>query len=440
MGKLHRSQSKPLGAGIGSELSRRASAQPLPCLQTKWADGAVTGTGSWDSSKSGLGIFINSHFDSGNIEVVDISDPANIKLRIHEDPYTEKEKLSHYMWFHFRVTGAKGTPLTLRLENAHTASFPEAWQGYQTVVSYDRLHWFRTETSFEPEGALVIKHTPKVDAVYFAYFAPYSFEAHQALVARTQCDPRVDLELLGETLDGHDIDLLKIGEPAAGENKEKPKIWIVARQHPGESMAEWFMQGLLEKLLDKHDGLSKDLIKNAIFYIVPNMNPDGTWRGHLRTNAVGSNLNREWEKPSLERSPEVYHVMKKMEATGCDLFIDVHGDEELTYNFIAGNEGIPAWDEQLEKLQHDFSAAFKRSSPDFQNGRGYGIDEPGSADLSIASNSVGQRYKCLAFTLEMPFKDTEDRPDTQQGWSPERSMRFGAAILQPIGEALPNLR
>jgi len=27
-----------------------------------------------------------------------------------------------------------------------------------------------------------------------------------------------------------------------------------------------------------------------------------------------------------------------------------------------------------------------------------------------------------------------------QGWSPERSIRFGAAILQPIGEALPNLR
>ena len=37
--------------------------------------------------------------------------------------------------------------------------------------------------------------------------------------------------------------------------------------------------------------------------------------------------------------PQVYHVMKAMEATGCDLFVDVHGDEELTYNFIAGNEG-----------------------------------------------------------------------------------------------------
>ena len=35
------------------------------------------------------------------------------------------------------------------------------------------------------------------------------------------------------------------------------------------------------------------------------MNPDGTWRGHLRTNAVGANLNREWANPSRETSPEV---------------------------------------------------------------------------------------------------------------------------------------
>ena len=43
------------------------------------------------------------------------------------------------------------------------------------------------------------------------------------------------------------------------------------------------------------------------FHIVPNMNPDGSVRGHLRTNACGANLNREWaatadyEAPSLER-------------------------------------------------------------------------------------------------------------------------------------------
>ena len=46
------------------------------------------------------------------------------------------------------------------------------------------------------------------------------------------------------------------------------------------------------------------------FRVVPNMSPDGSVRGQLRTNACGANLNREWastgayEAPTLERSPE----------------------------------------------------------------------------------------------------------------------------------------
>ena len=50
-------------------------------------------------------------------------------------------------------------------------------------------------------------------------------------------------------------------------------------------------------------------------------------------SSAGANLNREWsnlgdyEAPSLERSPEVVAVMNKMEETGVDCFIDIHGDE-----------------------------------------------------------------------------------------------------------------
>jgi murein tripeptide amidase MpaA len=28
-------------------------------------------------------------------------------------------------------------------------------------------------------------------------------------------------------------------------------VWLYARQHPGESMAEWWMEGALEKLVDR---------------------------------------------------------------------------------------------------------------------------------------------------------------------------------------------
>ena len=42
--------------------------------------------------------------------------------------------------------------------------------------------------------------------------------------------------------------------------------------------------------------------------------------------------------PTMAASPEVFLVKNKMHATGCDLFLDVHGDESLPYNFVAGSE------------------------------------------------------------------------------------------------------
>jgi murein tripeptide amidase MpaA len=215
---------------------------------------------------------------------------------------------------------------------------------------------------------------------------------------------------------------------------------MISRQHPGETMAEWFVEGFLRRLLDTHDGLAKKLLREAVFYVVPNMNPDGSWRGHLRTNAAGANLNREWAHPTAERSPEVLYVRNKMDEVGVDLLMDVHGDEALPYNFINGNEGIPCWGEHLAGLQKRFVQSFANASPDFQTEHGYEIDSPNQANLNICGHAIGERYKCLSFTLEQPFKDTEGTEDPKQGWSPERAMRLGASILHPIADTLPVLR
>ena len=57
--------------------------------------------------------------------------------------------------------------------------------------------------------------------------------------------------------------------------------------------------------------------------------PDGSVLGHLRTNAKGANLNREWAAPAEDYAPEVACVLRRMQETGCDAFLDVHGDEEV---------------------------------------------------------------------------------------------------------------
>jgi murein tripeptide amidase MpaA len=90
-------------------------------------------------------------------------------------------------------------------------------------------------------------------------------------------------------------------------------VWLYARQHPGESMAEWWMEGALEKLTDPDDPVARVLRRECTFHVVPNMNPDGSRRGHLRTNAVGVNLNREWHAPSGRQEPEVLCVRNAMD-------------------------------------------------------------------------------------------------------------------------------
>ncbi|MHA6288568.1 M14 family metallopeptidase [Maricaulis sp. CAU 1757] len=369
-----------------------------------------------------MSLHITDRFDSGNIIVLDAADPGRVRLEIRKDKDSD-----FYQWFHFRVSGAMGEALTMHIENAGGAAYLEGWPGYQACASYDRETWFRVGTSFE-NGTLTINHTPEADSIWFAYFAPYSMERHHDLIAWAQTHPDVRLDILGETHDGQAMDLLTVGDADA----DKAVIWVTARQHPGETMAEWWMEGFLARLLDEDDPVARTLRSKAVLNIVPNMNPDGSRRGHLRTNAKGVNLNREWDKASLERSPEVFHVLNRMRETGIDIALDVHGDEALPYNFIAGGEGAPSFDTRGQRLLDGYKAALTTASPDFQTEHGYDVDAPGTANLSVCTNYLANEFKCLAMTLEMPFKDNADLPNTETGWSPERCRKLGAANLDAM--------
>ena len=373
---------------------------------------------------------ITSNFDSGNIEIIKADDPADIQLAIRKD-----NKSDFYQWFHFRLNSPHPQLHKITITNAAGSAYPDGWQDYQAVASYDRQTWFRVETEYDGK-ALTINHYPEAESVYFAYFAPYSYERHQDLLHQAQNDYNCQLVDLGETLDGRDMSLLVVGEP----DDTKKKIWITARQHPGETMAEWFIEGLLDRLLDEDDGVARSLLAKAVFYIVPNMNPDGSVRGNLRTNAAGANLNRERQNPTLEHSPEVYLVRQKMLETGLDMFLDIHGDENLPYNFVAGAEGVPSYNDQMQQLEQDFKTALLTVTPEFQVKYGYDKDAPGQANLTVATAWVAEQFKCLAYTVEMPFKDNADLPDEAFGWSDIRSMKLGQDSLSAILQVVDKLR
>jgi murein tripeptide amidase MpaA len=365
---------------------------------------------------------ITSNFDAGNIEVINAEKADNIQLNIRKDTHSE-----FLQWFYFRLQGAKNEACKIQLMNAGESAYPEGWEDYQTRVSYDRENWFQVPTSYDGK-VLTMEFTPEFDSIYVAYFAPFSYEQHLDLINTAQQSPICQLETIGETTQGRPIDFLRIGD----DDASKKKLWVIARQHPGETMAEWFMLGLISRLLDEEDGAVATLLKKANFYIVPNMNIDGSILGNLRVNAKGVNLNREWATPSIENSPEVYYVKEQMKAIGMDFNLDVHGDEALAYNFISGIEGIPSFDDKLSKLTDSFIDNWMAVNPDMQKEHGYPRNAPGEANLMICSKNLGEEFKCLSQTLEMPFKQNDNIPDDMYGWSPERSIKLGESLVNAL--------
>lgn len=406
-----------------------------------------------------VNLSISDAYDGGNIKFISQETNANdprvldVSLHIKPDVRTELEHISHMQYFSFRVMVCDvDVPQRVNyiIANAGKASYPDAWPG-STVCYSSNVHdpdsWKRKEDTFYTNGCLSWEHVhDKNDHVYFSFFPPFSYGQHLDLIAKCAASGNANVSSLGQSIQGREIEYITAGSGPL-------HCWIIHRQHPGEVMAEFFAEGLLTRLLGL-DGTQVDeqatrLLKLYTFHIVPCMCPDGAVLGHLRCNAVGANLNREWADkgpyiaPTKERSPEVYYVLKKMDETGVDAFFDIHGDEELPYNFMAGCENVPAWGTRLQSLHGAFVAAYSRANSDMQRKIGYPpISDPIKVlnYMNIAMNQVGNRFNCLSLVLEMPFKDCDSNPDPERGWTPARSRKLGASILAPLEYIQPYLR
>ncbi|MFC5695834.1 M14-type cytosolic carboxypeptidase [Pseudomonas sp. GCM10022186] len=374
---------------------------------------------------------ISSDFDSGNIEVIDASNPQQVLLAMRPDL-----KSHHFQWFHFKVEGlTPGQRYGFSLTNAAQSAYAHAWTGYNAAASYDQVNWFRVPSSFDDKG-LHFALEPTHEQIWFAYFEPYSRARHDWLISEALDKTGAEVVAIGKSIEGREIPLLRISRNPRAQRK----VWIIAQQHPGEHMAEWYMEGVIERLSRSDDAEMDALLAKADLYLVPNMNPDGAFRGHLRTNAAGKDLNRAWQSADDTETPEVFFVQQQMRKVGVDLFLDIHGDEEIPHVFTAGCEGNPGYTPRLEALESEFRQRLVEMGAEFQTAFGYPRDEPGKANTTLACNAVGMAFDCLSFTIEMPFKDHDDNPHPRTAWNGERSKRLGKDVLSVVAAMVDKLR
>jgi len=365
---------------------------------------------------------IDADFDGGNIIVQQAGD-SSADLLIRQD-----SNGPWFQWFYFRVRGAAGKALTLRIVNAGASAYPDGWPGYQACVSTDNETWTRTATGFG-DGVLEIRYPAAQDTVWFAFFAPYDLARHQALLDRAAAAPGALVDILGQSVDGRPIHRIALGKGAR-------RVWAVGRQHSGETMASWWMEGALDCLLDPNDAVGAALLSEAQVHLVPLVNIDGAARGNLRGNAAGIDLNRQWHAPDPVKAPEIAAVLAAMDKTGCDLSLDVHGDETLPHVFVDGCDQDPvATPAQIAGVRL-FEKALLRSSPAFQTKVGYPPTYGGDEAPGMCNRALGRRFGAIGLTLEMPFHDSLETPDPVAGWSPAASKAMGRASLAAILQTL----
>jgi murein tripeptide amidase MpaA len=335
-----------------------------------------------------------SDFECGNI-IVEAETPIDVSLFIRPDTNAQ-----YYQWFYFKdVDLPQGITRTYRIFNASGASYHQAWVGYDVLASHDNLNWFRIPTRYDGSHLIWQYQAAEHNSISFAFFIPYVEAQREALLKEAAAVAHVSRRSIGKSLEGRELDLLVFGDES---RKDAKVIWVVSRQHAGEPMAEYGTEGFIRRLLDTRDSATQQILDKATIYVVPNINPDGSAAGNLRANAAGVDLNRVWHD-TPDTAPEIRAVNEAMAKTGCDYFIDMHGDEIRPYIWLI----TPAVEMKPEEtaLHEKFVDFLAKKHPELKPPPEEILTGTAPAP-GLSINFIFRKYGCPGWVVELPFRET----------------------------------
>ena len=117
----------------------------------------------------------------------------------------------------------------------------------------------------------------------------------------------ISRKVLCKTLVGNNCELLTITSSSTKNINNRKGIFIMTRQHPGETCGSWMIQGLIDYLTSSSPE-AEALREICVFKIVPMVNPDGVIHGNYRTSLAGCDLNRRWLKPKNKLHPTIFYI------------------------------------------------------------------------------------------------------------------------------------
>jgi len=383
-------------------------------------------------------IRITSDFDNGSLGSYKIIDstwisrgPADSVLSVSIAVESRRDPLNPIdttlrpsaRWYHFRMEGVKDKLIFLNITGSEVT---------RPFYSYDKVNYTRMEDS-ENIYPRTINKIFAQDTVYIAYFYPYPYARHIEKLSEWSAKPYVQHQVIGHSTQGRPIDMLRITDGNIPDNNKKI-VWIHGRIHTSEAPCIWHLDAMIEEILSD-SAFAKELRKNAIFYIVPQTNPDGVIGGYSRSTTTGVNIEINWDRPDSLTMPEIKALKAAMTQVAAerpiDLMLNMHSQiaNSITYWIHTAKSTSP----QYFKEQLLLSALTINYSPYYRS-----VDQLFS-DVAprYAEGWLWNRFgeKTLAITFETPYTFyNEDREGT---WvHPENLKELALSSLLAVSDIL----
>uniref|UniRef100_A0A2A4JRH4 Peptidase M14 domain-containing protein n=1 Tax=Heliothis virescens TaxID=7102 RepID=A0A2A4JRH4_HELVI len=172
-----------------------------------------------------------------------------------------------------------------------------------------------------------------------------AFATRQSIAQTTQ-KRRIDLVTIGDYNTNKDKEEIKeeppVTKPIKTAEQKKRVVLIMARTHGGEPPSSFVCQGFLDYLLGSSEK-AVALRNNIVLEVIPMLNPDGVFLGNQRSDLLGGDLNRCWNRATSYAHPALVAVndlLKKLASeknVQLDFIIDIHADISHEGVFVRGN-------------------------------------------------------------------------------------------------------
>jgi hypothetical protein len=379
---------------------------------------------------------ISSDFDTGSIGKYSLLDSVWVKrgandslltltYEIHSrfDPLNpvDTSLRPSARWYHFRMEGVKGKQIFLNIKNSEVI---------RPFYSYDGVNYKRFE-EVENQFRGTINKIFTSDTVYISHFVPYTYSRFKDKMKHWKSYDYVKHEIIGESTQGRPLEMITVTNDDF-DVTEKKAIWIHGRSHPSESPSSWHLEAMIDEITSDSE-FGRELRKNAIFYIVPYINPDGVYGGYSRSTSTGVNIEINWDRPDSLTMPEVKALKAALEKVTAnkplDLLLNMHSQiaNSVTYWIHTAESTTDKFLKEqlmLSSLTINYTPFYRPKDQSFS-----------AVAPRYAEGWIWDRFgeATLAITFETPYTFyNEDRSGT---WvSTENLKELGYSVLYAVSD------